>query len=76
MLPFDPVGSLLVTETVKLVDVVCAGSVLTVLVGGVVSISHEVDNEPLPGLPYKSEMPAALTVRVYLPSAVVTRPGR
>ena len=50
-LPFDPFGSLPVTETVKLVDVVCAGSGLTVLVGGVVSISHEVDSEPVPGLP-------------------------
>ena len=51
VLPFDPFGSLPVTETVKLVDVVCAGRALTVLVGGVVSISQEVDSEPLPGLP-------------------------
>ena len=50
MLPFDPVGSLLVTETLKLVDVVCAGSERDLLVGGVVSISHEVDNEPVPGI--------------------------
>ena len=54
MLPFEPVGSLLVTDTVKLVDVVCAGSELTVLVGGVVSISQEVESEPVPALPYWS----------------------
>ncbi len=64
VLPFDPVGSLPVTETLKLVDVVCAGSSLTVLIGAVVSVNHEVDTEPLPGLPYTSEMPAALTVRL------------
>ena len=40
-----------VTDTMKLVDVVCDGSELTVLVGGVVSISHEVDIEPVPALP-------------------------
>ena len=64
-----------VTETVKLVEVVCGGSELTVLVGGVVSISQEVDSEPVPALPYWSWMPAALTVSVYVPSAVV-RPAR
>ena len=54
-----------VTETVKLVDVVCAGSGLTVLVGGVVSISHEVESEPVPGIAVRDPlMSAALTVRV------------
>ncbi len=52
VLPFAPVGSEAVAETVKLVDVVCVGSEFTVLVGGVVSISHEVETEPVPGLPY------------------------
>ena len=47
-LPSAPVGSEAVTETVKLVEVVCDGSALTVLVGGVVSISQEVDCEPGP----------------------------
>ena len=59
-LPLDPFGSLPVTETVKLVDVVCAGSGLTVLVGGVVSISQEVDIEPVPALPYWSWMPGGV----------------
>ena len=72
VLPFAPVGSLPVTETVKLVDVVCAGKALTVLVGGVVSISQEVDSEPLPGLPFSSWMPAALTVNVYSPLLLVS----
>ncbi len=49
--PFDPVGSLLATEIVKFVDVVCAGRVFTALVGGVVSISQNVESEPVPGLP-------------------------
>ncbi len=62
-LPFDPLGSVPVTETVKLVDEVVGGSGLTVLVGGVVSISQEIDCEPVPGLPYWSVMSAALTVR-------------
>ncbi len=71
MLPSAPFGSVAVTETVKLVDVVWAGRALTVLVGGVVSINHEVETEPVPGLPYVSWMSAALTVRIYVPSAVV-----
>ncbi len=52
-------------------DVVWAGRASIVLVGGVVSISHEVDIEPVPKLPTWSWMPAALTVSVYVPSAVV-----
>ncbi len=55
-------------------DVVCPGSERTALVGGVVSISHEVDNEPVPGLPYVSSMADALTVRLYVPSAAVSPP--
>ena len=62
VLPPAPAGSLPLTETVKLVAMVSAGSVLTVLVGGVVSISQDVDNEPVPRLPYWSWMLAALTV--------------
>ena len=61
-LPPAPAGSLLLTETVKLVEVVWDGRALTVLVGGVVSISQEVDSEPVPALPYSSWMSAALTV--------------
>ncbi len=61
---FDPVGSLPVTETVKLVDVVVCESGLTVLVGGVVSISHEVESEPVPTLPARSWIPEASTVSV------------
>ena len=64
VLPFAPVGSLPVTEIVKLVDVVCAGSGLTVLVGGVVSINQDVESVPAPGLPYSPSMPVALTVKV------------
>ena len=52
--PLDPLGSLPVTETVKLVEVVWDGSVLTVLVGGVVSITHLVDREFVPALPARS----------------------
>ena len=37
---------------------------LTVLVGGVVSISHEVESVPVPALPFWSWMSAALTVSV------------
>ena len=59
-----PLGSVPVTETGKLRLVRSAGSGLTVLVGGVVSISHEVESEPVPGLPFWSWMPAALTVSV------------
>ena len=51
VLPLAPFGSVAVTETVKVVDVVWAGSEVTVLVGGVVSINHEVEAEPVPGLP-------------------------
>ena len=75
VLPFDPLGSVPLTDTRKLVDVVCDGSGLTVLVGGVVSISQEVDIEPVPTLPASSWMPEALTVSTYVPSAVV-RPER
>ena len=64
VLPFDPVGSLPATEIGKLVDVVCAGRALTVLVGWVVSISQDVDSEPLPGLPNWSSISAASTVSV------------
>ena len=71
VLPFEPFGSVPLTETEKLVDVVCDGSVVTALVGGVVSISHDVDIEPVPELPYWSVMSAASTVSVYSPSAVV-----
>ena len=38
MLPSEPVGSLAVTDSVKLGDVVVAGSGITVLVGGVRSM--------------------------------------
>ena len=62
VLPLAPFGSDAVTDTVKLVDVVVAGSELTVLVGGVVSISHDVDRLPVPGLPYWSSRKEALTV--------------
>ena len=41
------------------------------LVGGVVSINHEVETDPVPELPYASRMSAALTVRRYVPSAAV-----
>ena len=40
------------------------GNALTVLVGGVVSISHEVESELVPALPLVSWMPVALTVSV------------
>ncbi len=40
------------------------GSGLTVLVGGVVSISHEVESVPVPAIPFWSWMSAALTVSV------------
>ena len=75
VLPFGPFGSVPLADTRKLVDVVCAGSEPTVLVGGVVSISQEVDIEPVPALPAWSWMPEALTVSTYVPSAVV-RPDR
>ena len=71
VLAFAPLGSVAVTETVKLADVVCVGSELTVLVGGVVSINHDVETEPVPGLPYVSSTAAALMVRTYVPSAAV-----
>ena len=71
VLPFDPMGSLPVTDTEKLVEFVAVGSRLTVLVGGVVSISHEAETEPVPELPYVSWRPVALTVSVNDPSAVV-----
>ena len=48
-------------DTAKLVDVVAAGSEFIELVGGVVSINHEVDRLPVPGLPYWSSINAALT---------------
>jgi len=70
-LPLAPFGSVAVTETVKRVDVVVAGSGLTVLVGGVVSISQEADIEPVPKVPAGDWMPEALTVSTYVPSAVV-----
>ena len=63
VLPPAPLGSEPVTVTVKLVEVVWGGSGLTVLVGGVVSISHEVDSEPVPEL-RSPWMSAALTVSV------------
>ena len=62
VLPFDPFGSVPLADTRKLVDVVWDGSELTVLVGGVVSMSQEVDIEPVPKLPASSWMPDALTV--------------
>jgi hypothetical protein len=58
-------------DTRKLVEVVWDGRGLTVLVGGVVSISQETDIEPVPKLPAWSWMPDALTVSMYVPSAVV-----
>ena len=64
VLPLAPLGSVPVTVTGKLRLVPVLGSGLTVLVGGVVSISHEVESEPVPALPYGSWMPAALTVSV------------
>ena len=63
-LPAGSVGTVPVTVTGKLRLVPTLGSGLTVLVGGVVSISQEVDSEPVPGLPYWSWMSAALTVSV------------
>ena len=71
VLPFEPAGSVPLTDTTKLVDVVCDGKALTALVGGVVSISQVVDIEPVPTLPASSWMPDALTVSTYVPSAVV-----
>ena len=48
-----PFGSDPVTETAKAVDVVVAGSELTLLVGGVVSITlREVESEPVPGISF------------------------
>ena len=52
------------TEKEGLVLVIAIGSTLTLLVGGVVSISQEIDFEPVPVLPSGSRMWAALTVRV------------
>ncbi len=54
------------TETAKLRLVPRAASGLTWLVGGVVSISQEVESEPVPGFPYGSVMSAALMVSVYI----------
>ena len=54
VLAFEPSWSDAATETAKVVDVVCDSSGLTVLVGGVVSINHEVETDPEPGLPYVS----------------------
>ena len=71
VLPPAPLGSDPLTETRMYGVVVVAGSGLTVLVGGVVSMSQEVDSEPVPKLPASSWMPEALTVSVYVPSAVV-----
>ncbi len=51
VLPPVPVGSEPPTETRKFGVVVVAGSGLTVLVGGVVSISHVVETELEPALP-------------------------
>ena len=51
VLPSEPVGSLPPIVSVTLVDVVSAAARPTVLVGGVVSISQEVDSVPVPGLP-------------------------
>ncbi len=51
VLPLEPAESEAVTVTLKLVEVVCDGSASTELVGGVVSISQEIDCEPVPGLP-------------------------
>ena len=52
------------TDTGKTRLVSRAGSGLIVLVGGVVSISHEVESELVPALPSVSWMPVALTVSV------------
>ena len=70
--PADPAGSVPVTVTGKLRLVPRLGSGLTALVGGVVSISQDVDSEPLPKLPYWSWRSAALMVKVYSPSAWVS----
>ena len=51
MLPPAPDRSEAVTETEKLVVVVVVGRGSAVLVGNVVSISQEVESEPVPGLP-------------------------
>ena len=51
VLPLAPLGSVPVTVTGKLRLVPVLGSGLTVLVGGVVSISHEVESEPVPAMP-------------------------
>ena len=60
--PSAATGSDAVAETVKLVAVVCAGRLLTVLVGGAVSISHDLGSEPEPARPSVSVMSAALIV--------------
>jgi hypothetical protein len=64
MAPPGPAGSPAVTLTAKVVESSCAGRVSTELVGGVVSISHEVDSEPVPRLPSTPTISAASRVRV------------
>ena len=57
----------------KVSEVWLVPSVLTTwLVGAVVSISHEVESEPVPGMPNESWMSAALTVSAYWPWAAVS----
>ena len=62
MLPPDPLGSLPVTETMKLVDVVAWGRGLTLLVGGVTSTASAAENSEV--------LPIALVA-----VAVITSPG-
>ena len=56
-----PFGSEPPTDTLKVVDVVAVGREPTVLTGGVVSISHEVESEPEPADSLVSLIPPALT---------------
>ncbi len=64
VLPPAPFGSLPLTDTRMLSLVVVEGRAPTVLVGGVVSISHEVARDPTPEFPARSCKPDALTVSV------------
>ena len=72
--PAGSVGTVPEAVTGKLRLVAVDGSV-TGLVGGVMSMSHEVDSEPEPGLPKGSLMPEALTFSVYVPPAAVSAAG-
>ncbi len=69
----DAAGSLNVTETGK-VSLVCdvPSELTTWLDGAVVSISHEVETELVPAIPFWSWMSVEFTVSVYSPWAVVS----